>query len=344
MSFVLPNPSTGEHAHRDYYHHAGPASSTAAAPVASTSAAPMSSGVIGLEGSRRTPASGRPATRRKGKGKGRTMSLKIFYSLNSPRLGTPSSSSTTPQLLPASTPTPDFLAVLDPALAPSPNPPVQDSPSQATNYSCMARLSAPVWVQIVGGRRGADGEDAAQFGRITLKTCLSAICISRPELVFDPTKDFSVSAVDPYESSHQRQAPGSSVSGTATASRPGEGLVEGKGMLSWSLAEKKEGTTMVCGKIVGPSGAEARKRKRRRFDDGNTLAEVDDEDEDSEGDEPEETLEIWLQLTERDAFTQGQFLDALRSYHHNPVQHLQNEISDFASSPPKRQESAVFPP
>ncbi|GAA5908817.1 hypothetical protein JCM8208_006799, partial [Rhodotorula glutinis] len=40
----------------------------------------------------------------------------------------------------------------------------------------------------------------------------------------------------------------------------------------------------------------------------------------------------------------GQFLDALRSYHHNPVQHLQNEISDFASSPPKRQESAVFPP
>ncbi|GAA5934323.1 hypothetical protein JCM3775_006967 [Rhodotorula graminis] len=338
MSFVLPNPPTTDPARRDYYHHAGPASSTAAAPVASTSAAPMSSGVIGLEGSRRAAASARPATRRKGKGKGRTMSLKIFYSLNSPRLGTPSSSSTTPQLLPASTPTPDFLAVLDPALAPSPNPPAQDSP-QATNYACMARLSAPVWVQIVGGRRGADGEDAAQFGRITLKTCLSAICISRPELVFDPTKDFSVSAVDPYESSHQRQAPGSSVSGTAASSRPGEGLVEGKGMLSWTLAEKKEGTTMVCGKIVGPSGTEARRRKRRRFDDGSGPAEVDDEDEDSEGEEPEETLEIWLQLTERDAFTQGQFLDALRSYHHNPVQ-----ISDLNSSPPKRHESAVFPP
>ncbi|GAA5834533.1 hypothetical protein JCM9279_004345 [Rhodotorula babjevae] len=343
MSFVLPNPPASDHARRDYYHPAGPASSTAAAPIASTSAAPMPSSAIGLEGSRRTASSGRPATRRKGKGKGRTMMIKIFYSLNSPRLGPPSPSSTTPQLLPASTPTPDFLAVLDPALAPSPNPPAQDS-SPATNYSCMARLSAPVWVQVVGGRRGADGEDAAQFGRITLKTCLSAICISRPELVIDPTKDFSVSAIDPYESSHQRQAPGSSTSGTATASRPGEGLVEGKGMLSWSLAEKKEGTTMVCGKIVGPSGGEARRRKRRRFDDGNAPVEQEDEDEDSDGDEPEETLEIWLQLTERDAFTQGQFLDALRSYHHNPVQHLQNEISDFNPSPPNRYEAAVFPP
>lgn len=107
--------------------------------------------------------------------------VKIFYSLASPRFGTPSSSNKTPQLLPASTPTPDFLAVLDPSLAPSPNPPAQDSTqsSGATNYSCMARLSAPVWVQVLGGRRTADGEDAPQFGRVTLKTCLSAICISR---------------------------------------------------------------------------------------------------------------------------------------------------------------------
>ncbi|BGP36815.1 hypothetical protein JCM10449v2_000717 [Rhodotorula kratochvilovae] len=341
MSFVLPNPSMADNARRDYYH---PAPSSSAAPVASTSAAPMSSGAMPSDGRRAPP--GRPATRRKGKGKGRTMMIKIFYSLNSPRFGTPSSSSTTPNpILPASTPTPDFLAVLDPSLAPSPNPPTQD-PAQAgsTNYSCMARLSAPVWVQVLGARRSADGEEASQFGRVTLKTCLSAICISRPELVIDSTKDFSVSAVDPYESSHQRQAPGGPSAGTTAASRPGEGLVEGKGMLSWTLAEKKEGTTMVCGKIVSPAGGDARRGKRRRADDGSVFAGFDDgEDEESDGDEPEETLEVWLQLTERDAFTQGQFLDCLRSYH-NPVQHLQNEISDFNSSPPKRRESAVFAP
>ncbi|GAA5825276.1 hypothetical protein JCM3770_003503 [Rhodotorula araucariae] len=343
MSFVLPNPSLADNARRDYY---PPAPSSSAAPVASTSAAPMSSAAMPSDG--RRVASARTATRRKGKGKGRTMMIKIFYSLNSPRFGTPLSSGTTPNpILPASTPSPDFLAVLDPSLAPSSNPPAQDSSqagSSSTNYACMARLSAPVWVQVLGGRRSADGEEAPQFGRVTLKTCLSAICISRPELVIDSTKDFSVSAVDPYESSHQRQAPGTSNFDPVAASRPGEGLVEGKGMLSWTLAEKKEGTTMVCGKIARPAGSDGRRGKRRRADDGSAFGGLDDgEDEDSDGEEPEETLEVWLQLTERDAFTQGQFLDCLRSYH-NPVQHLQNEISDFNSSPPRQRESAVFAP
>ncbi|GJN91706.1 hypothetical protein Rhopal_004729-T1 [Rhodotorula paludigena] len=344
MSYALPKVSATEIARREMQNAVA---STSLAPTPPTGAFALASGGPGSEARRAGAA--KAGTRRKGKGKGRMMMLKIFYSLSSPRFApcTTTSPAHNP-ILPASTPTPDFLAVLDPALAPSPNPPAPETPSSGSsgsgvNYSCMARLSAPVWVQVVGARRGDAGDDKTQFGKVTLKTCLSAICISRPELVIDPSKDFSVAAFDPYESSHQRQAPGGTFASSNSSSRPGEGLVEGKGMLSWTLAEKKEGTTVVCGKIVGPEGGDARRVKRRRGDDGGIVGGADDDDDDSDSDEPEETLEVWLQLTERDAFTQGQFLDCLRSYH-NPVSQLQNEISDFHSSPPKRRDSAVFPP
>ncbi|GAA5890775.1 hypothetical protein JCM5296_004838 [Sporobolomyces johnsonii] len=337
MSFVFPNASTTEMPSREGH---PPFASTSAAP--SSSAGP-SGGVGPAADSRR--AGGSKARKRAGKGKGRMMMIKVFYSLQSPRFGT----SSTPAAAPSSAPSPDFLAVLDPSLAPSPAPSPQPDSQPQTNYSCIARLSAPVWVQVLGAKKpaGADlSEEKAQFGRVTLKTCLSAICISRPELVIDATKDFSVFAVDPYESSHQHQPPAMSSSGASSSSRPGEGghgLVEGKGMLSWTLAEKKEGTTMVCGRINGPEGGEMRRSKRRKFDDGNIMGENVDEEDSEDGDEGEETLEVWLQLSERDAFTQGQFLDCLRSYH-NPVPQLQSELSDFNSSPPKRRESMPFPP
>ncbi|GAA5980197.1 hypothetical protein JCM10908_001571 [Rhodotorula pacifica] len=338
------------------------------APFASTSSG------NGLEPKRSSSAiNKRPATaagsRRKGKGRGRQMMLKIFYALNSPRF--PSASSTPqPQQQPnpssSNALSPDFLAVLDPALAPSPDPiptpgsSTSSGPANTTTsqYSCMARLSTPVWVQMVGPNRRSDNPAGAQsrnpqFGRVTLKTCLSAICISRPELVIDSTKDFSVSAVDPYESLNQQQQAASHTafatgpnSGSAASGRyePQDALVEGKGMLSWTLAEKKEGTTMVCGRVIGPEdGFDARRpSKRRKIEAGSDNAgggegELSDDD-DSESDEPEETLEIWLQLTERDAFTQGQFLDCLRSYH-NPIQQIQSQLSELNSSPPKLRDS-----
>ncbi|GAA5904242.1 hypothetical protein JCM6882_003177 [Rhodosporidiobolus microsporus] len=336
MSFVLPNVSATELARRES-HNAFASTSQAAGSGAGLSSA-TGMGTSGDAGRRAGVSKGR----RKGKGKGRMMMIKIFYALNSPRFGgasTPSSGG------PASAPTPDFLAVLDPSLAPSPQPPIPSSSSNGAseiNYSCMARLSAPVWVQVINGRKGADGEERQQFGRVTLKTCLSAICISRPELVIDSTKDFSVSAVDPYESSHQRQPPPGAAS-TGSSSRPGDGFVEGKGMLSWTLAEKKEGTTMVCGKIAGSEMGDGRRSKRRKGEDGGVIGGEDEDDEDESADETEETLEVWLQLNERDAFTQGQFLDCLRSYH-NPVQQLQSEISDFNSSPPKQRDSLPIPP
>lgn len=46
---------------------------------------------------------------------------------------------------------------------------------------------------------------------------------------------------------------------------------------------------------------------------------------------------------QRDAFTQGQFLDCLRSYH-NPIQQIQSQLSEMNSSPPKRRDSCLTGP
>ena len=94
--------------------------------------------------------------------------VKVFYSLSSPRTDAPQSISTPP--LSVNTPTEAtsaFLAVLDPALAPPPAPPPQPAPTpsqqqqqqQPNTYSCIARLSAPVWVQLMG--QTADRDEAA---------------------------------------------------------------------------------------------------------------------------------------------------------------------------------------
>ncbi|GAA5896523.1 uncharacterized protein JCM6883_006932 [Sporobolomyces salmoneus] len=311
---------------------------------------------------------GRRLNKKANKVKGREMLVKIFYSLQSPRFGSapspaPSAPTPTPSTSAAS---PDFFSVLDPslssqstALPSAPPPPPNESSNAATNYSCFARLARPVQVQVIRGKKSSNdksSEERAQFGKITLKTLLSAVCISRPELVMDPAKDFSVSAVDAYESWKNQPlqssavASSSSSSAVAQASSHGTGsnagaydVVEGKGMLSWTMAEKKEGMTMVCGRITGgsPEG-DSRRSKRRKGEDGNKV-ELEDNESDS-GEETEETLEIWLQLIERDAFTPGDFLKTLRAYD-TPAHKLQSELSDLHSSPPKatRPDTAPFP-
>lgn len=68
--------------------------------------------------------------------------------------------------------------------------------------------------------------------------------------------------------------------------------MEGKGMLSWNLAEKREGTTWVCGRVArDPS-----RRVRRKFNKSHVQS-VDDTEEDNDH-EVTETLEVWLQLVE----------------------------------------------
>ncbi|KAK4703055.1 hypothetical protein P7C70_g3166, partial [Phenoliferia sp. Uapishka_3] len=314
--------------------------------------------------------------------------VKVFYSLSSPRLDAqrshPAQSSLT---LPASDATAAFLATLDPSLAPSPPqpqaPPAESHQQQQNSYNCLARLSAPVWVQLVGTAPSREAEDKTEYGMLTLKTCLSAICISRPELVTDPTKDYAISAVDPYESSLQPQHAPTSSSHASSSTLPsasvsgggGQGLMEGKGMLSWNLAEKREGTTFVCGRVAknanGRSGPRSRKRRK-----ANNEEEEEEDDGEREDDEPEgesedegfnETLEVWLQLAEvstfdafvggrcsnlerlfqRTSFTQTQFLTSLRSFA-NPAQPQPSSDRDppppFRRRPPPSQQQALKHP
>ena len=146
-----------------------------------------------------------------------------------------------------------------------------------------------------------------EFGKLTLKTCLSAICISRfvvisfnnaiqsltiasrPQLVDDPSKDYAISAVDPYESSllpNYLQPLGA-----------GQGLMEGKGMLSWNLAERKQGTTWVCGRVSGGGAELERKRKKQRLDVSKEGA-IELIDSEEEEDFKLDTLEVFLHLVE----------------------------------------------
>lgn len=112
----------------------------------------------------------------------------------------------------------------------------------------------------------------------------------RPQLVDDPAKDYAISAVDPYESS---LLPNSS----AQPLGPGQGLMEGKGMLSWNLAERKQGTTWVCGRVTGGGAELERKRKKQRLDISKQGAiEIIDSDEEEEI--VLDTLEVFLHLVE----------------------------------------------
>lgn len=60
--------------------------------------------------------------------------------------------------------------------------PTPEAQTPLHQYTCIARLSAPIWVQLLGGnntQEGASKSDVIEYGKLTLKTCLSAICISR---------------------------------------------------------------------------------------------------------------------------------------------------------------------
>ena len=253
----------------------------------------------------------------------------------------------------------------------------------------MARLSAPIWVQVVGGRRGADGEDAAQFGRITLKTCLSAICISRsvPSLSSTCTLTPKSDARLPSQQPRARHRPDEGLLGLGrrpvrvVAPAPSAGQLDvghGGGVAPGRRARRGQGHAVVDARreeggdddgvrqdrrAVGRRGAQAQAQEVRRWErtgrargrgrgQRRRRARGDARDLASAHRGASARL-IFLApsrsdashpCSQRDAFTQGQFLDALRSYHHTPIQHLQNEISDFHSSPPKRHDSAVFPP
>lgn len=135
-----------------------------------------------------------------------------------------------------------------------------------------------------------------QKSHVVLSICSILI---RPELVTDSAKDYAVAAVDPYESSMQPSAPYSAPASNPTSHQVpsgGQGLMEGKGMLSWNLAEKREGTTWVCGRVAkDPAGS--RRVRRKLNTTGSNMYDMEDPEADND-DEITETLEVWLQLVE----------------------------------------------
>lgn len=78
-----------------------------------------------------------------------------------------------------------------------------------------------------------------QHASTTLKACLQAICITRPNLVPSSSSDYAVSVLDVLEA---------------------ERIFEGKGMMGWLLAEEDnpqqpEQSTRVTGRILDESAA-----------------------------------------------------------------------------------------
>lgn len=77
-------------------------------------------------------------------------------------------------------------------------------------------------------------EAGQQRPSTTLKACLQAICLTRPDLVPSPSADYAVSVLDVTEA---------------------ERIFEGKGMMGWLLADDGDATT-VTGRLLDENAGE----------------------------------------------------------------------------------------
>ncbi|KAF8515350.1 hypothetical protein BU17DRAFT_93628 [Hysterangium stoloniferum] len=108
----------------------------------------------------------------------------------------------------------------------------------------------------------AIGKD--KFAKVSLKTCLGAVCTSSPELLADRSRDYSIYVVDPLEtvySSNNNSETGSFVANNS----PGAGVSIGVGLLSWCLsseytpmegADTDDDDGYVVGRMVKDRGTE----------------------------------------------------------------------------------------
>ena len=83
------------------------------------------------------------------------------------------------------------------------------------------------------------------LGRVSLKTCLNAICLASPELLLDKSNDYIVYAVDPEESAPR---PVSTMSSPSKCDMSLQVFV-GKGFFSNGIAEPGDGTSYVTGQV-----------------------------------------------------------------------------------------------
>ncbi|UZJ54339.1 hypothetical protein CBS101457_003659 [Exobasidium rhododendri] len=192
-----------------------------------------------------------------------------------------------------------------------------DSHPNSTLVASLGRLAS---VQIVSlKKKGSNEKGRTHFGKVTLKTCLSAICMASPELMIDRKQDYILYAIDPIESYRASQK-GDSLDSASTsastdiASEKGKeaassAFVVGKGFFTWALAEQGEGQSLVHGRV------------RAEYDD------EDDEDEEedrcSSGEEGSDfqgkILEITLRLKAASSTSRDQYFDRVKLFQSTAV-------------------------
>ncbi len=119
-------------------------------------------------------------------------------------------------------------------------------------------LPVPVTSITTDGSVGTSGP----YGSVSFKTCLEAICRSSPELMQDPSRDFSVYVLDPLESNTVPAPMDISNSANSrlqdiTSNSPAEqnrGVAVGMGLMSLALSMEEKDPVMVVG-TLGKTGA-----------------------------------------------------------------------------------------
>jgi hypothetical protein len=120
----------------------------------------------------------------------------------------------------------------------------------STPQYILARSPSPVLVTPVP--TSTQAEPNYLYATVSLKTCLDTICCSSPELVQDPSRDYSVYVLDPLEAS---PSPGpvsiitdpSSFKTNGTAPR---GVAVGLGLMSWALRAEDQDACTVNGTLI----------------------------------------------------------------------------------------------
>jgi hypothetical protein len=83
---------------------------------------------------------------------------------------------------------------------------------------------------------------SVQYASVDLKVCVDTICSNSPELLQDMTKDYSLYAIDPLESS-------TSIATTSSSATP-TSLAVGMGLMSAILAGRNRDESSVNGTLV----------------------------------------------------------------------------------------------
>ncbi|PWN24580.1 hypothetical protein BDZ90DRAFT_234858 [Jaminaea rosea] len=141
--------------------------------------------------------------------------------------------------------------------------------------------------------KGKAPERPPRLAEVTLKTCLSAICISSPELILDRKRDYILYAVDPVETYRSSSRRSRTASGGSQ-----EPVFRGKGFFGWILEEEGNGDTVVVGKV-----SEVGRRRSASWSE-------------DDSDEYDDTayLDVEIRMKETEAQTREQFFARLGQF------------------------------